>query len=117
MGFKVEWDEDRRQVTINKDRINSLLNIDQDAYNVARDYRQLGTAPEIINDITYVPINFINEILNASVEYTQTHILINTQEDSSYPYTYGESETQTDDIFILERLTEDYTDAGDINLQ
>ena len=61
MGMNVDWHEETNSVTISNDKISVDLTLDINSYNGM----ELSAAPELINDKTYVPMNFFDEILNA----------------------------------------------------
>lgn len=64
LGFQVQWDEELRQVCVSKDARNISLKSGENYYMVARKTPvKLSEAPEIKDDITYVPIEFFREIL------------------------------------------------------
>ncbi len=64
LGFQVQWDGELRQVCVSKDARNISLKSGENYYMVARKTPvKLSEAPEIKNDITYVPIEFFREIL------------------------------------------------------
>lgn len=64
LGFQVQWDGELRQVCVSKDARNISLKSGENYYMVARKTPvKLSEAPEIKDDITYVPIEFFREIL------------------------------------------------------
>ncbi|MDR1000081.1 MAG: copper amine oxidase N-terminal domain-containing protein [Clostridiales bacterium] len=65
MGLTVEWFGDTRTVQIGK---SASVVIGRDAYSVNRAAPQeLGIAPQLIKDRTYVPFAFFDEILKAPI--------------------------------------------------
>ncbi len=72
----IEWDGDKRTVTIEKDDIEIIITIDSDTALVNGKEVKLDCAAFIENGRTYLPLRFVSEELNAtSVEWdgdTQT---------------------------------------------
>ncbi len=61
-GFTVEWDGELKQIMINNGKYS--LQIGENSYVKGRMAPvALSAAPEIINDLTYVPADFFKEIL------------------------------------------------------
>lgn len=68
LGFNVEWNGETRTVVLEKLPVYVTFSADADGYTFARTApMMLGHAPKIINDRTYVPSNFINEILQGTI--------------------------------------------------
>lgn len=66
LGFEVRWIEESNTVEIVKLPVYITCSLDQDGYTFSKMAPQpLGSAPVLINDKTYVPINFLTDILNA----------------------------------------------------
>lgn len=75
LGFNVQWDNETRTVVLEKLPVYVTFNVDADGYTFARTAPMLlGNAPKIINDRTYVPSNFINEILQGEIEISEKNI-------------------------------------------
>ena len=71
LGAKVEWDNDARQVRIEKDKTVILLTIDSDKAYV-NDMAQILDSPAIIkSDRTFLPIRFVAENLGAAVDWNE----------------------------------------------
>lgn len=68
LGFEVQWIEESRTIEIVKLPIYITCSPDRDGYTFARTAPMLlGSAPTIIDDLTYVPQNFIDEIVGYSL--------------------------------------------------
>jgi len=67
LGYDVEWDDATRSVMLN----NTIsLSIGKDYYTYARMAPiELGTAPELVNDRTFVPLNFFSEVARVNNAY------------------------------------------------
>lgn len=72
MGFTVDWDGENRAVILNSGIYS--LTIDENNYIKGRMMRQqLSCAPEITDDLTYVPIDYFSEILEAQFDIDMTN--------------------------------------------
>lgn len=68
LGFDVEWQNDSRTIVISSLPVYITCSPDYDGYTFARTAPMLlGDAPVIINDSTYVPMNFVEEILKGEL--------------------------------------------------
>lgn len=75
LGYSVGWDEVSQSVTING--VMYSLSIDKDYYTYLRTAPiELGTAPTLVDDITYVPSNYFGDVVrvNGAVNGTQYEI-------------------------------------------
>jgi len=69
LGFEVTWNDEARRIELIKMPSYITLTPDEDGYTFAKTApMQLGKAPVIVEDRTYVPINFIDEILQGSYD-------------------------------------------------
>ena len=69
LGFDVEWEEASRKIIISSIPVYITCSPDRDGYTFAKTAPiLLGEAPKLINDKTYVPMNFVDEILEGTVE-------------------------------------------------
>lgn len=74
LGFTVEWNGEMRAVILNGGIYS--LQIGENSYNKGKMMpEQLSVAPEITNDLTYVPVDYFIEIL-------ETEINVNIDENS-----------------------------------
>lgn len=68
LGFEVQWIEESRTIEIVNLPVYITCSPDRDGYTFARTAPMLlGAAPTLIDDLTYVPQNFIGEIVDASL--------------------------------------------------
>jgi len=70
LGATVDWDGENRIVTIKKDGKNILLAIDNNKVMVNNKEFALDYPAIIYNDSTYVPLRFIAENFDATVDYS-----------------------------------------------
>lgn len=76
LGFDVTWDNTAQGVKIGK---ATFLNIGKDNYTYMKTAPiQLGTAPELVEGVTYVPLSFFKEVLKMNNAYVfENQIVIN----------------------------------------
>lgn len=68
LGFTVEWDGENRAVTLNSGMYS--LKIGENSYVKGRMMPlTLSAAPEIKNDLTYVPVDYFIEVLEMAADY------------------------------------------------
>ena len=81
LGFEVNWIDESRTIELVKMPIYITCSPDQDGYTFAKTAPQLlGSAPQLIDDVTYVPMNFVNEILQGEIY----------EENGNYYISYGD---------------------------
>ena len=68
LGYEVKWNQDTKSVELVKGAQWTSVTIGQDNYSFAKMLVKLGTAPALIDSTTYVPLNFIDEILTAKTQ-------------------------------------------------
>ena len=93
LGFKVEWNDERKGVTLDDGTVNATVYIGEDTYYMASSIAigmsaptPLGTAPILKNSTTYVPAELFN-VLNCGEAYTVKDNVITFQkaEDVQIP--------------------------------
>ncbi len=68
-GLMVAWDDTLKAVTVGTVAMGVTFNIGENSYTKARMMPMtLSQAPAIINDRTYVPVDFFTDVLGAEVE-------------------------------------------------
>ena len=72
LGAKVEWDEEKRLVTITGKDVTILITIGSDTATVNGKEVKLDSPAFIENNRTYTPIRFISEELGATVEWIES---------------------------------------------
>ena len=98
LGFTVDWENDARRITVTKLPIYITCSPDYDGYTFARTAPMLlGDAPKLIDDTTYVPQNFVEEILKGTLEVV----------DNEYHIVYGEQNTAEISGTVCELVYED----------
>lgn len=74
LGFNIFWDQESKSVKIEKDGYSSSLTIGSNEYQYYDMILEL-TAPQLIDSKTYVPLDFIKDILVTDVEVTMDGVL------------------------------------------
>ncbi|MDL2280803.1 copper amine oxidase N-terminal domain-containing protein [Selenomonadales bacterium OttesenSCG-928-I06] len=67
LGYEVSWDAEKRMVQLKKDRMLISAFIGSSGYARSRANIELDYAPQIIDDRTYVPVEFFTRVLNNTV--------------------------------------------------
>lgn len=76
LGMTVEWDNESRKVIISDIPVYITFRVDDDGYTFAKTApMKLGSKPILENGVTYVPINFLDEILETSYKVDEKGIL------------------------------------------
>ena len=100
LGFEVLWNEESRTIEIVKLPVYITCSPDRDGYTFARTAPMLlGAAPTLIDDLTYVPQNFIDEIVGATLEVEDGAYHIYTDIAEGEPETVEVSATIVDLIY------------------
>lgn len=76
LGYEVTWNGETQTVELTKGAHWTIVKIGEDNYNFARMIVKLGAAPELKDSKTYVPVNFLEEVLQKTVEVTKEGTLI-----------------------------------------
>ena len=75
LGYEVKWNNAEKSVELTKGPQWTKITIGQDNYNFAKMIVKLGTPASINDSSTYVPLNFLREILQAQVQVNDDGIL------------------------------------------
>lgn len=87
-GYALTWNSENLSVELAKGNQWFQLQIGADQYNFARMIVKLGTAPELTDSKTYVPLAFITDVLQANVQVGETGtISISEQKPEQSSYT------------------------------
>lgn len=71
LGYKVSWNSVARQAELTKGANFITINKDKDMYSFAKMTVKLDKAPEIKEGTMFVPLNFIEEVMQLEMEITQ----------------------------------------------
>lgn len=69
MGFKVDWDQTTKKVTISNGTTIIVLGIDSNIAYVNGVKTTIDAPTEIKNSRIYVPVRFVSEVLGSTVDY------------------------------------------------
>ena len=75
LEYKVTWNNEARAAELTKGAQWTSVKIGEDNYNFAKMLVKLGTAPEVKDSTTYVPFDFLNEVLKVNVEITEAGMI------------------------------------------
>lgn len=71
LGYEVTWNNEDRSAELTKGAQWTKITIGEDNYNFAKMIVKLGKAPEIKDSKTYVPVEFLEEVLKLDVEVNE----------------------------------------------
>lgn len=75
LGYTVTWNDEDQSVELSKEAQWARLKLGEDNYSFAKMLVKLGTAPEIKDGSTYVPLDFAVKILKAHVTVSDNGII------------------------------------------
>lgn len=76
LKFKVDWNQQARQVKIQQNEKVISLTVDQKQAMVADKQVTLNTAPQILNQTLVVPIRFVSEQMGLSVKWNNQEKIV-----------------------------------------
>ena len=71
LGYEIKWNNESQSLELIKGAQWFNITVGQDNYNFAKMIVKLGAAPEIHESSTYVPMNFINEVLQYNINVSE----------------------------------------------
>lgn len=102
LGFEVKWNGETQSAEISKNSIWTSIKLGEDSYFKGRTAPfPLGTAPELVNNSTYVPTEFFEEILGQDIfdlyekNKVDGHVtnIMETKNGHMLTVRYGENQT------------------------
>lgn len=63
LGYEVSWNSQTKAAEVKKGAVWSYAKAGEDRYPFARMYKSVGATPKLINGNTYVPVAFVEQIL------------------------------------------------------
>lgn len=66
LGYEIDWDDSTKTITLSKGNSVSYVKVGYDEYTVNKMVMPLGTAPVIVDGTTYVPVEFLDQVLGYS---------------------------------------------------
>lgn len=83
LGFEVNWDGEAERIELVKLPVYITCSPYSDGYTFAKTApMMLGTAPVMIDDTTYVPTNFVTEILEGQCDVSDGDVIISYGEEA-----------------------------------
>lgn len=89
LGYKVSWNNELKAAEVQKGAIASYAKAGEDRYPFAKMYKTLGAEPRLLNGSTYVPVAFVDEILQAEVNVTDSAVTVVDEEAEKAPVRTG----------------------------
>ncbi|GED71522.1 hypothetical protein BRE01_52240 [Brevibacillus reuszeri] len=89
LGFKVAWNEQVKAAEVQKGAISSYAKAGEDRYPFAKMYKTLGAEPRLLNGTTYVPVAFVDEILQAEVNVSDSAVTVVDEDELKVPVRTG----------------------------
>lgn len=71
LSMELSWDANNRKANLHDEENTVEVFIDEGSINLNASTIELSKKPEIINDIIYVPVEFLQKALSADVEYVE----------------------------------------------
>ncbi|WP_211747244.1 copper amine oxidase N-terminal domain-containing protein [Paenibacillus sp. Marseille-Q4541] len=78
LGMELTWVKDTKASELTKGNVWTSIATGKDQYNVNKMLVTLGQAPEIVNNIQYVPLNFVSKVLHGNVNVEGSKVTITT---------------------------------------
>ncbi|SHH31387.1 Copper amine oxidase N-terminal domain-containing protein [Anaerosphaera aminiphila DSM 21120] len=101
LGYEVEWDEDDREITIEKGNTEIELKVGSTKVEVNNVEKTIEVAPEINQNRTFVPIRFIAENFGVNVEWDSANYIVLLNTDGSSNTTNTNSNLTTEENTYL----------------
>ncbi|MGG1660447.1 copper amine oxidase N-terminal domain-containing protein [Brevibacillus sp. NRS-1366] len=89
LGFTVGWNDQVKAAEVQKGAISSYAKAGEDRYPFAKMYKTLGAEPRLLNGSTYVPVAFVDEILQAEVNVSDSAVTVVDEESEKAPVRTG----------------------------
>ncbi|WP_028550534.1 copper amine oxidase N-terminal domain-containing protein [Paenibacillus sp. UNC451MF] len=76
LGYNVEWNQEKYSSDVTQGAVWSGVQIGKDNYAFGKMApRELGAAPELKNDTTFVPVSFFTDILKHKMQMDETGVI------------------------------------------
>ncbi|MGN7471005.1 copper amine oxidase N-terminal domain-containing protein [Brevibacillus sp. SAFN-007a] len=89
LGYEVSWNNERKAAEVQRGAIASYAKVGEDRYPFGNMYKTLGAKPRLLNGSTYVPVAFVDEILQAEVHVTDSAVTVVDEEAEKAPVRTG----------------------------
>ncbi|WP_036729639.1 copper amine oxidase N-terminal domain-containing protein [Peptoniphilus mikwangii] len=84
LNYKVDWNAEKREVTVSNNMTTIVLTIDKTEVLVNGTAKENDVAPEITKDRTFVPIRFIAENLGVTVDWDKDNYIVKLSSTDKY---------------------------------
>lgn len=118
LGYDVEWNNDTKTVTVSNLPQYVTFKIGVDGYTFAKTAPfRIGTAPELVDGVTYVPVALLSEIFKMDVTVDRNEkililTIVDDVEDTTEETTEGVSEESTE-VVSEEDVSEESSENGE----
>lgn len=76
LGFTVEWQGETGTIILSRGPVYITMNAFADGYTFSRTApMMLGTAPILIDGVTYVPVTFVDEVLGGGYRFDENNVI------------------------------------------
>lgn len=76
LGFKVDWNQEKKQVKISNDENQVTMRIGSKNYSHNQEEKEMDVKPFVDSNKTYVPIRFVGEALGLGVQWDESQRLV-----------------------------------------
>lgn len=84
LGYEVSWNSQTKAAEVKKGAVWSYAKAGEDRYPFARMYKSVGATPKLINGNTYVPVAFVEQILQTPVQVSGNSVSVAAEEEQDY---------------------------------
>ncbi|MGE5704603.1 MAG: copper amine oxidase N-terminal domain-containing protein, partial [Clostridia bacterium] len=89
LDYEVKWNQQQKVSDVSKGNHLHILKIGADRYNINKMLIQLGTAPEMNGEKTFVPLTFFSDVLKVKVSFKDKTISISNEQLEAAPIKQG----------------------------
>jgi hypothetical protein len=87
LGSNISWNNDTKTIKISKDDTILELSIDKKDYAINGESMTMDTVPTIISGRTMVPVRFIAEVFEQTIQWDSSSNIVKILNDINYNYT------------------------------
>lgn len=75
LGYKISWNSKANQAELTKGTNMVTATINEDMYSFSKMIVKLGKASEVKDNVTFIPVSFLDEVMQLDVEETEDGVL------------------------------------------
>ncbi len=75
LGFTVDWNEDKQEITMSSGENNIVLHLNSNEITADDKTITMDTTPKVVNGTTFIPLRFMAESVGYTVEYTDRRLV------------------------------------------